>query len=711
MLSKLLLFFTLGFFFFSPQTHSMHSEEEEASPLVGKAMKLLDSIQCNDDYKALQIFVSEAQKGNALASFWLGVMHSNGRGRTPSSKTALYWWARAENAAFPDAAIAVQLRANLFRGLERLREVHPRVVDLSHVNFNIRLMPLLIEGLQGVQELYMEHTLFGDEHIKIISSNLPKTDLDFIDLRGNLISDVGAETIASQLHLSKLRRVALGQNQIADRGAIALAHALSESHIEILSLEENKISAEGCRAFEHISSTSRLRILDLGRNVIERGALPVILGIQNLSTFYLLDLAGSHINDGDVSHLSSVLPRSNLGALDIKCNALTDSSLEALIPAVQNSRLQILNMRSNCFTEKGFLEILPVLPQTFLSYLNLQGCHFPDVEGVNFPPTLQELNLSKTRISSRFLRSFASSLGILNLKMLNLSVNNFPGDVVTPLRELFSNSSIENLTLEACVFDEGMLLGAVSDLQLSTSYRVLTLSGIPLRGQLRNLGSFSGEKLTEIFLANCSLIVEDMDGFLSYFPALQKIDLSNNQISDEGVLLLSDSGKSFNLQEIILNNVALKKIDSLLPLQSSAPNLLRLSVKLNRELALEELKDFSIPMIDCGFALEPVLSFRDLSFSTDLNTREDGLYRTVYEFSVTEDAWRDLEFQDIQILSETNYDDLPPPVRERLGMNAREKNILLRVTFRAPRTASKLDLNNKMEALYRLLHRYETRYM
>jgi len=174
---------------------------------------------------------------------------------------------------------------------------------------------------------------------------------------------------------------------------------------------------------------------------------------------------------------------------------------------------------------------------------------------------------------------------------------------------------------------------------------------------------------------------------------------------------LVDSGRNLNLQEIILNNIAVKESDSLIKFQTSAPHLSRISIKVNKGLSLERLDGLSLPMVDYEVPSGSVSTSRDLSFATEQFTKEDDLYRMIYEFSLRDEEWKDLDFQDIQILSETNYEDLPLTVRERLAMKATEKNILLRVNFGAPKTASKLDINNKIETLYHFLHQRERGYM
>ena len=58
--------------------------------------------------------------------------------------------------------------------------------------------------------------------------------------------------------------------------------------------------------------------------------------------------------------------------------------------------------------------------------------------------------------------------------------------------------------------------------------------------------------------------------------------------------------------------------------------------------------------------------------------------------------------EEVQILSETSYEDLPQKARERLGIEQTEKNILVRIILRSlERTLTNEECNEYRDIIYR----------
>jgi phenylalanyl-tRNA synthetase alpha chain len=61
--------------------------------------------------------------------------------------------------------------------------------------------------------------------------------------------------------------------------------------------------------------------------------------------------------------------------------------------------------------------------------------------------------------------------------------------------------------------------------------------------------------------------------------------------------------------------------------------------------------------------------------------------------------------ENVEILSQTRYDDLPPAAIKRLGMSSTQKNVLLRIVLRAlERTLTAAECNAYRDAIYGALN-------
>lgn len=94
-------------------------------------------------------------------------------------------------------------------------------------------------------------------------------------------------------------------------------------------------------------------------------------------------------------------------------------------------------------------------------------------------------------------------------------------------------------------------------------------------------------------------------------------------------------------------------------------------------------------------------SNRDLSISVSRDLEPEEVGDLVREALGTDADY----VEDLNILSETHYDDLPPSARERMGMKADQKNILIRLIIRHPtRTLTSTEANSVRDRVYLALH-------
>jgi phenylalanyl-tRNA synthetase alpha chain len=92
---------------------------------------------------------------------------------------------------------------------------------------------------------------------------------------------------------------------------------------------------------------------------------------------------------------------------------------------------------------------------------------------------------------------------------------------------------------------------------------------------------------------------------------------------------------------------------------------------------------------------------RDLSVAVDAGDDDEQLGDRVRD-ALGEDA---LAVEEVSVLTDTPYDDLPPPAVQRMGMTQGQRNLLLRVVIRHPeRTLTDADANKIRDRIYAAVH-------
>jgi phenylalanyl-tRNA synthetase alpha chain len=92
---------------------------------------------------------------------------------------------------------------------------------------------------------------------------------------------------------------------------------------------------------------------------------------------------------------------------------------------------------------------------------------------------------------------------------------------------------------------------------------------------------------------------------------------------------------------------------------------------------------------------------RDLSIAVDAAETAEGLGDRVR----TALGARSKSVEEIVIVSETNYLDLPDPARSRLGISSSQKNVLLRIVIRdLDRTLTSEEANRLRDDVYAAVH-------
>jgi len=104
---------------------------------------------------------------------------------------------------------------------------------------------------------------------------------------------------------------------------------------------------------------------------------------------------------------------------------------------------------------------------------------------------------------------------------------------------------------------------------------------------------------------------------------------------------------------------------------------------------------------------QPPIS-RDMSYCVPKNFTEEDICEEI------KNAFGDKDFliENVSIVSRTNFNDLPPVARERLGASEGQDNVLVKITLRHPDvTLTKAEANSLYDGAYPKLHRGDRGYI
>ncbi|XP_073670413.1 uncharacterized protein [Paramisgurnus dabryanus] len=417
----------------------------------------------------------------------------------------------------------------------------------------------------------------SDSGVKLICDGLknPNCKLEKLKLRSCHVTDEGCAALTSALiSNSHLRDLDLFDNkQIRDSGVKLICDGLKNPNckLEKLTLYGCDVTDEGCAALASaLISNTHLRDLDLSNNKLRDSGVKLICdGLKNPNCkLEKLKLYGCDVTDEGCAALASAL-RSNthLRDLNLSNNNLRDSGVKLLSDVLKNPncKLEKLRLYGCDVTDEGCAALASALiSNTHLRDLDLSNNKLRDsgvkliCDGLKNPNCkLEKLKLYGCDVTDEGCAALASALrSNTHLRDLNLSNNNLRDSGVKLLSDVLKNPNckLEKLRLSYCyVTDEGC--AALTSALISNSHlRDLDLfdnkqirdSGVKLICDgLKNPNC----KLEKLTLSYCGVTDEGCAALASALKSnshLRDLNLTENNLSDSGVKLLSDVLKNPN---------------------------------------------------------------------------------------------------------------------------------------------------------------------
>ena len=421
-----------------------------------------------------------------------------------------------------------------------------RTLDISNNNSDLGVQQIAraLHENQTLQTLNISSNNIQADGAKAMAKALHENQtLQTLNISSNNIQVDGAKAMAEALHENQtLKTLNISSNNIQVYGAKVMAKALLENKaLQYLDISNNNILDNGVIAIsECIKKNSKLQELVIsGNNIGSKGAKQIAETIKINTTLRNLDISNIKISNNGVKFISDCLKHNcTLRELDLSENEITNEGVIELSEAISmNMTLLKLNISKNWITIDGILN--------FLETINNGKC------------VIQSLNITHNNVTKSGLIKIEQSIKKLS----------FPLEFIASWNEIKDeNAAVLKSTIKCLSYNSHNDSIECSDIK-EDEWSLHNISNVEYRAAflcdcLKEDSTLQSLKISEnkIFADESEHIanVVMMTKAIQINTTIQKLDMSNNSISDDGVVAICDSLKiNVSLQELnlALNNI------------------------------------------------------------------------------------------------------------------------------------------------------------
>ena len=450
------------------------------------------------------------------------------------------------------------------------------------------------------QILDISHNAISDYGAVAISEYLNNNNtLQQLDMSHNHMSGIGAIHISKALQInSALQELVISHNNISDDGAIAIGKILGNNYkdssvvnedsiqnstLQKLNMSHNNISSKGIVALcDYLKSNITLKELIISWDNCKT---PIVF--DSIRTF--CNMSNLHFGNVGATLLSAFLfKKDEIQKLDISHNAMSDDGAVAISEHLNNNNmLQQLDMSHNQVSDIGIITITKALLRNItLQILDSSHNNICDdgavaiSEYLKYNRTLLELNLSHNEITSEGIVEILISINSDNpLHTLNVAHNMVTKSslmMIYNIYKKYSNMPSIQISYNKIVDNyqniDTILVSFENDCREKFTTTNVKLERFNRRASYKAKVLFfcaiEDDFVKELDLSShgitnkeAKIVAKALHGNKS----LQKLDISNNNISDDGAIaigkILNNYKDSSVVNEDSIQNSTLQKLN------------------------------------------------------------------------------------------------------------------------------------------------------
>ena len=448
--------------------------------------------------------------------------------------------------------------------LQALQKNHSlKVLNLSQNNLTVDVaedLATIIKNNSSLEELYLyDNDLQASVGIilKVLKENSLLTKLY---LNNSLMTEVAEDLAAVIKNNTNLQKLRIDSNRLGLTTAPILRALKEGCNLQMLNLENNNMTEQVAEDLANvIKSNPGLEELYLSDNNFKTSATTILQALQKNALLQKISLQFNSLTEEISEYLADVIQNNtDLKDLDLGYNMLGPSTVVVLQALKRNCKLKILNLCSNNMTGRV-------------------AEHLANVSKNN--SGLKQLCLSDNDLKSSAVVIFKALKENTELEGLYLQNNNMTGKVAEDLAKLIKNNyNLKKLSLENNMLGPSLLF-ILQALKCNLKLEALNLSGNNFTGQVSEelanvIKNNSG--LNELYLSNCNL-KSFVAVILEHISQLKCLHLNNNNILDiESTAIVQVIKNSSLIFDLCLGDNMLQS--SLIDIATSCSSLTNLQV-------------------------------------------------------------------------------------------------------------------------------------